>query len=131
MANLPVNVKPKEAQKKPAESTSERITITPAVDIFESKDEMVMLVDMPGVAREDAQVKVDNGIITISGEARTPAGGDLRYWEFSPCLFNRAFELGAEVDQEKIEADYKNGILTVHLPKREKAKARQIQINVK
>ena len=131
MSKLPVNVKSKTPQKKAVESTNERITISPAVDIFDSKDEMVMLVDMPGVSKDNSQVKVDNGIITISGEARTPAGGDLRYWEFSPCRYHRAFELSPEVDQERIEADYKNGVLTVHLPKKERAKARQIKINVK
>ena len=131
MANLPVSVKSKMPRKKAAESTNDRITISPVVDIFESKDEMVMLVDMPGVSKDDTQVNIDNGIITVSGEAKTPVGGDIRYWEFSPCRYHRAFELSPEVDQEKIEADYKNGVLTVHMPKIERAKPRQIKINVK
>lgn len=131
MAKLSVDTKPEGTKKGSAESTMERRPVLPAVDIFRIKDELVMLVDMPGVSKDEIKIRIDNGIISISGQARIPQGGDHRYWEFSPCNYQRSFELSPDVDQEKIEADYKQGLLTVRLPKLERAIPKQITVNVK
>ena len=131
MAKLPVAVKSEDSGKQTVESTKERATVSPAEDIYETKTDLVMVVDMPGVSKEDTDIKVDNGIITITGQAFIPKGGDLRYWEFSPCVYHRSFALSPEIDQEKIGAEYKHGVLTIHMPKVERAKPRQIKVNVK
>lgn len=131
MAKLPVDVKPEGTKRSPVESTMKRRPVSPEVDIFRIKDELVMLVDMPGVPKDEIKIRIDNAIITISGQAKIPQGGDHRYWEFNPCNYQRSFELSPDVDQEKIEADYKQGVLTVRLPKLERAKPRQITVNVK
>ena len=131
MPNLPVNVNQDEAKRKLPESTMEHRSMSPAVDIFKDKDRLVMLIDMPGVPKDGIKVGIDNGIITISGQANIPQTGDTRYWEFSPCHYQRSFELSPDVDQEKIEADYKQGVLTIYLPKMEKAKPKEVKINVK
>ncbi len=131
MANLPVNIKSDVIPQKNVERTKEGPSFSPPVDIFEEKGELVMVIDLPGVSKDDIQLMVDNGIITISGHSKTPEGGDLRYWEFSPCKYYRAFELSTDVDQKKINADYKQGVLTIHMPKQERAIPREITIGVK
>ncbi|MGA1791431.1 MAG: Hsp20/alpha crystallin family protein [bacterium] len=131
MAKLPVNVKPDETKRKLPESTMEQRPISPAVDIFKDRDRLVILIDMPGVPKDGIKVGIDNGIITISGQANIPQAGDTRYWEFSPCHYQRSFELSPDLDQEKIEADYKQGVLTIYMPKMEKAKPKEVKVNVK
>jgi len=131
MAKLPVNLKPDETKRKLPERTMEQRSISPAVDIFKDKYRLVMLIDMPGVSKDGIKVGIDNGIITISGQANIPQAGDARYWEFSPCHYQRSFELSPDVDQEKIEADYKQGVLSIYMPKKEKAKPKEVKVNVK
>lgn len=135
MSKLPVNVKTgfKSDTKKDnaVEKTQEQISVSPPVDIYEAGDRLMMLMELPGVSKDKIQIKVDNGIISVSGESNIPIGGDLRYVEFKPCKYNRVFELSAEIDQEKITADYKQGILYLNMPKHEKAKPREITINLK
>ncbi|UCE07631.1 MAG: Hsp20/alpha crystallin family protein, partial [bacterium] len=116
---------------KRAEETSDLDYISPAVDVYETEGELVMLLDMPGVSKEEIKVHVDKGIITITGSAHIPQEGDFRYLEFRPNHYKRSFELASEVDQEKIQADYKQGVLTIKMPKLKKAQTREITINVK
>jgi len=131
MQKLPINVKSQQTVRKKAETTESRVSVSPLVDIYEEKEEIVMLVDVPGASKEQINIKVDNGIITISGESKIPVGGDLRYWEFNPCKYFRAFELSSEIDQERITADCNQGVLIIHLPKSERTKPREITVNVK
>ena len=131
MAKLPVNLKSDETKRRLPESTMEQRPVSPAVDIFKEKDRLVMLIDVPGVPKDGIRVGIDNGIITISGQANIPQEGDTRYWEFSPCHYQRSFELSPDVDQEKIEADYKQGVLTIYMPRMEKAKPKEVKVIVK
>jgi HSP20 family molecular chaperone IbpA len=131
MSKLPVKKEPDQPPGKEAESTSDINYISPAVDVYETEDALVMLLDMPGVSKEEIKVHIDKGIITITGNARIPHKGDFRYLEFRPNYYKRSFKLGAEVNQEKIQADYKQGVLMVHMPKQERAKTREITVNVK
>jgi HSP20 family molecular chaperone IbpA len=107
----------------------ERYT-TPAVDIYETPDGLVVKADLPGVSRDDLDVHVDNNTLTIKGIARHAAPGDAVYREYELVNFFRQFELGDKVDQTRIAAEVNNGVLTLTLPKPEEAKARQIEVTV-
>jgi HSP20 family protein len=102
----------------------------PPADIYETKDELIVVVDMPGVAKEDVDIRVDNGILTIQGKTKPEAKGDGLHNEFALLDYFRQFQLSNEVDQGKITAELKCGVLTLHLPKAEKAKPKQIPIQV-
>ena len=131
MSKLPVKKEPDQPTGKSIESTCDINYISPAVDIYETDTALVMILDMPGVYKDEIKVHIDKGIITITGSAKIPRKGDFRYLEFRPSNFKRSFELGSEIDQEKIQADYNQGVLTINMPKQEEAKQKEITINVK
>lgn len=102
----------------------------PAVDIYENEKGVTLLADMPGVRAEDLEVDLREGVLTLVGRIVPPEGeGEtdvLR--EYSPGTYRRQFSLTDTVDQAKIEAKLANGVLTLELPKVEKATPRQIPI---
>jgi len=114
----------------------------PAVDILEGEHELVVKADLPEIKPEDLDIRVENNILTIRGErkfekvARSAGGGekaeDKNYLrvERSYGSFARSFSLANTVNTEAIKADYKDGVLTLNLPKREEAKPKQIKVNV-
>lgn len=104
--------------------------VTPPVDIYETKDELVVTADLPGVPREGLDVRVEDNVLTIQGKSNHPAPGEEVYREYELNNFFRQFELSEAVDQSKIGAELKHGVLTLHLPKAEKAKPRQIQVRI-
>ena len=104
---------------------------TPAVDIYESPDALVLKAELPDMKREDIHITVENGMLTLSGERR--ADSDVRQEQYhrverSYGAFSRSFSLPATVDGGRASAEYKNGVLTVKLPRREDAKPKQINI---
>ena len=121
-----------EVQKpKTTESTrNQERYLAPTVDIYETRDGLVVLADLPGVAKEGLDVRVDNNVLTIRGHARHAAPGDVTYREYELVNFFRQFELNEKVDQQRITADLKHGVLTLNLPKAEEAKPRQIAVQV-
>jgi len=104
--------------------------VTPPVDIYETADGLVVLADLPGVSRDALDIRVDNNILTMRGRARHTAPGDNTYREYELVHFFRQFELNEKVDQQRISADLKHGVLTLNLPKAEEAKPRQIEVRV-
>src|SRR5919109_177172 len=104
--------------------------VAPPVDIYETRDGLVVLADLPGVAKEALDVRVDKNILTIRGQARHAMPSDMTYREYELVNFFRQFELNEQVDQQRITADLKYGVLTLHLPKAEEAKPRQIEVRV-
>ena len=121
-----------EVQKpKTTESTrNQERYLAPTVDIYETRDGLVVLADLPGVAKEALDVRVDNSVLTIRGHARHAVPGDVTYREYELVNFFRQFELHEQVDQQRITADLKHGVLTLNLPKAEAAKPRQIAVQV-
>jgi len=119
-----------EAQKPAAtESTRQHERyIAPPVDIYETSDGLVVLADLPGVSQEALDVRVDNNILTIRGQARHTVPGDITYREYELVNFFRQFELSDKVDQNRISAELKCGVLTIQLPKAEEAKPRRIEV---
>ena len=105
----------------------------PAVDIMENENALIVKADVPDVKLEDVDVRVENGNLTVRGERKfekaTEKGGYHRV-ERSYGSFERVFALPDTVDAEHVKADYKNGVLTVTLPKKEIAKPRQIKVEV-
>ena len=104
--------------------------VAPPVDIYETEDALVVVADLPGVTDEGVDVRVDNGILTIQANPKHALEVDPDYREYQLVRFFRQFELPEQVDQQKIGGELKNGVLKLTLPKAEKAKPRQIQINV-
>jgi HSP20 family protein len=105
---------------------------TPAVDVFEDKTTVKIVAELPGVKSEDVKLSIENNVLTIGGEKRQEAEEKterVHRYERSYGVFERAFALPNSVDPDKIEARYENGILTVTVPKMEKARPREIPLN--
>ncbi len=112
------------------ETRSQERYITPPVDIYETADGLVVKADLPGVAKEGLDVRVENSLLTIRGKASHAAPGDPIYREYGLVNFFRQFELNERVDQSKISAELTHGVLTLNLPKAEEAKPRKIEIKI-
>jgi HSP20 family protein len=105
----------------------------PPVDIVENENELVVKADVPDIKFEDIDVKIENGTLTLRGERTAEKISDKGGWhrmERSYGTFERAFTLPETVDPEHVKADYKNGTLTVTLPKKEIAKPRQVKVEI-
>ncbi len=105
----------------------------PAVDILETRDGLQVTAELPGVDPKDVEVTVENGMLTIRGERqfeKAAEGETYHRVERVYGTFERSFALPNTVDAERIEARYKNGLLTLHMPKREEAKPKPVKIQV-
>ena len=105
----------------------------PAIDVMEDKDQFTVKADLPGLKKEDIRVSCENGILTIEGDRRTETETKEKNYhkiERSYGRFVRSLNLGQVVDQAKIKAQYKDGVLELVLPKTERAKPRAIDIHV-
>jgi HSP20 family protein len=106
----------------------------PPVDIYQNGDhEVVLKAELPDMTREDIDITVDNGTLTIRGEkkfANEVKEESYRRIERRYGTFSRSFSLPQTVDTAKVGAEYKNGVLTIRLPLREEAKPRQIKVDV-
>ena len=103
---------------------------TPAVDILENENELLLKMDIPEVKLEDIQINLENQTLTVKGERKFEHQNSLGYHriERSYGSFARSFTLPATVNTENVKADYKAGVLTITLPKKEMAKPRQIKV---
>ena len=107
---------------------------SPSVDIYETESELVLKADLPEVKLEDIEVRVENLTLTLKGERQFEKDDSIKGHhriERSYGSFERSFTVPPSVDAEKVAADYKNGVLTVKLPKKEAAKPRQVKIEVR
>jgi HSP20 family protein len=110
----------------------------PAVDIWENEGELVVKADVPDVKFEDIHVDLENGTLTLRGERKfekvpetgEKAKGGYHRIERAYGAFERSFTVPETVDSEHVKADYKNGVLTVTLPKKESAKPRKINVEI-
>lgn len=103
----------------------------PAVDIKETENELIFKADIPDVEMKDIDVRMENGTLMLRGERKfedTKDGGGWHRVERSYGTFERMFTLPDTVDTEGVKADYKNGVVTITLPKKEVAKPRQIKV---
>ncbi|MBW6510709.1 MAG: Hsp20/alpha crystallin family protein [Desulfuromonadaceae bacterium] len=102
--------------------------IRPAVDIFESDEGLTLMADLPGVTKENLQIDIDRGLLTVQAKGKSHVLGEPVRREFLHGSYYRQFQLPDEIDSEKIAADVKDGVLTLLLPKAEAAKPRRIEI---
>lgn len=102
----------------------------PNVDILERNDELVVLADMPGVKSGDIDIRFEGGELTIHGPVAPRQDANISYLlqEYGVGDFYRTFRVGEQIDAGKISAEYADGVLTLHLPKAEAAKPRQIKV---
>ena len=102
----------------------------PKVDIRETENEFMLFAEMPGIAPSDVHLHFEKGNLTIHGKANpNPVIGKVLLDETHPYDYYRVFTLNDGIDAEKITADYKHGVLVVHLPKADIAKPRQIKVS--
>jgi HSP20 family molecular chaperone IbpA len=114
----------------PAEETRPGLVFTPAVDIFETDREIAVLADMPGVKAGDLNIDLHENVLTLDGEVNAPDGADevdvIR--EYRTGKYRRQFTLSQMIDQSKIDAEMKDGVLRLRLPKIEAATPRKIAV---
>ena len=106
---------------------------SPTVDISENKDEYLVSAELPGMKKEDVQITYANNILKIEGERqKEEEKQDTNYHRVERLYgkFCRTFQVPTQIQADKIAADFKNGILTVHLPKAEEAKPKEVQIKI-
>lgn len=113
-------------------ANTDAATLLPPVDVFEDADGITIKADLPGVARERLSIQVDRGMLTIDGEASIdmPEGMQALYADLRSTHFRRSFTLSHELETDKISAEMKDGVLTLHIPKRAELQPRKIQISV-
>jgi HSP20 family molecular chaperone IbpA len=116
--------------ENPVEATSRLRTVVPAVDIYENNDEILLIADMPGISKENVEVHIDNGRLSLSGSREIKMEGAATWEEFGDVRFYRAFSVPQSIDIAKVNAALRDGVLKLHLPKSEKAKPKQIEIKV-
>ncbi len=107
---------------------------TPAVDIYENNDFVVVKAELPGVEKDRISVEVKEGILTLRGERgfdKELKKESYHRIERSYGTFQRSFSLPVSVDQEKVTARFQNGVLEVQLPKKDQVKPKQIEVDVK
>jgi HSP20 family protein len=116
---------------RPADESS--TTWSPAVDIYETENEIVLKAELPEVDQKEIDIQIENSTLTIQGERKPDTAVKQENYhriERAYGRFNRSFTLPNLVDQENIKAEYKDGVLKIELPKREERKSKQIKVNV-
>jgi HSP20 family protein len=107
-------------------------TWTPAVDVLEEKDHILVKVEAPGLDEKDLKVTFEDGLLTVTGERQFERREDRNYHRIERAYgsFTRTFSLPRSVDAAQIVAEYHNGVLEISIPKKEEARPKQIAINV-
>ena len=111
---------------------SSTTTWSPAVDIYETDNEIIVQAELPGVDRQDIALNLEKNVLTLKGERRFEKETKQENYhriERAYGGFSRSFSIPAMVDEDKIKAEYKDGILKISLPKKEQVKPKQIQIS--
>lgn len=108
------------------------MALRPRVDIFEDAEGITLVADMPGVSREGLDLQVDKDSLTIEGEARIemPEGMEALYADVRSTRYQRSFALSGELAVGQIDASLKDGVLSVHIPKRAEVKPRRVEVRV-
>lgn len=116
--------------QKGIERTRSRKVYTPATDIFERKDDIIVTADMPGVDEKSIEVTLEKNILTIYGkvEPEIPEKHRLALSEYGIGDYHRVFTISNEIDRDRIKAEVRNGVLRLVLPKAESAKTRKIPV---
>jgi HSP20 family molecular chaperone IbpA len=119
------------ANRNAAREQDRRVTVTPPVDIVEDSKAVTLWADLPGVSKDKLDIRVHDGSLTIEGESAVPAASDVRlsHAEVRAPFFARRFTVSDDFDTSKIEANLKDGVLKLVIPRREQAQPRRIEVN--
>ena len=110
------------------ERSREIPAVVPLVDIYENDEEILLRTDMPGVDKKDITINIDNGKLSLGGIRKFESKGSAQWEEFGNVEYQRTFSVPQTIDVNRIIAELKDGVLSLHLPKSEAAKPRQIEI---
>ncbi|MBD3226286.1 MAG: Hsp20 family protein [Caldithrix sp.] len=134
MATDKTSVQKREADtREVAERTRSGKVFIPAVDIFETNEAIFLIADMPGVDEKSININLEKNVLTIEGKVQhyEPEKMELAYAEYNVGDYQRSFNLSDSIDQDKIDATIKDGVLSVKLPKAEPAKPKTISVKTK
>ena len=125
-----LQVQHKREVEKKQETTIPARLFLPTADIFETDRALTVVLEMPGVSKDNVEVKVDDGILKIDGKIDFSKYEGLRpvYTEYNIGHYTRSFQLSSAIDQDKISAEMRDGVLAVVLPKLEQAQPRRIAV---
>lgn len=131
MAEKDIEVREKKEVQTQAETTRNIPVYVPAVDIYETEEALTLVADMPGVSTENVDIDIRDDQLTIRGTVTLEGEGEaVLLREYGVGDYFRQFTLGRIIDQSKIEAAMKNGVLTLTLPKVDKAKPRKVEVKI-
>jgi HSP20 family molecular chaperone IbpA len=118
------------ARPERGDQADTRRAVLPAVDVFEDPSGITLVADMPGVSKDKLELRLDGDALHIEGamEPLAPEGLEAVYAEVNVPVFRRTFTLSRELDASKIDANLKDGVLTVRIPKQEHAQPRRIPV---
>jgi HSP20 family protein len=125
-----LQVQQKRELEKKEETTIPARVFLPTADIYETKDALNVILEMPGVEKNSVEVRVEDGVLKIDGRLDFSKYQGLQplYTEYNVGHYSRSFRLSSKIDQNKIGAELKDGVLSLVLPKVEEAKSRTIQV---
>ena len=120
----------REVEKK-QESTMPVRDFVPVTDIFDTEQALTVVLEMPGVSKESVEVGVENDVITITGRIDSSKYEGLQplYTEYNIGNYSRSFQISSKIEQERLESELKDGVMTLVLPKAEKAMPRRISVS--
>jgi HSP20 family protein len=130
MSPQELQVQQKREVDKKQEPTAPAHTFVPATDIFETEEALTMVMEMPGTDKSDLDISVEDGVLHVEGRVNFDKYQGLQplYTEYIIGHYRRSFSLSNKIDQNKISAEMKDGVLTLMLPKAEEAKPRRIAV---
>lgn len=114
--------------EQPGEMVNPLPVMVPAVDVYENEKEILLHADLPGVRKDDITINIDNGKMILSGMRYIPTTGAAAWRELADVEFRRTFAVPQSIDISNVQAELKDGVLHLHLPKSESARPRQIEI---
>jgi HSP20 family protein len=125
-----LQVQQKREVEKGQEATRPTRAFMPNADIFETEDALTVVLEMPGVDRDNINISVENGVLTVEGTINFGKYEGLQpvYSEYNVGPFRRSFRISSRIDQDNINAKMSDGVITLVLPKVEEAKPRRIEV---
>jgi HSP20 family protein len=121
-----------QAKNKPEQRQREMPALLPRVDVREDRDGITVIADLPGVPKDRLELKVEGDLLQIEGEIapQTPDNMEAAYAEVQLSHYRRAFTLSSELDTGRIQAQFRDGVLQLRIPKHEHAQPKRIEVKV-
>lgn len=119
---------PREAETQNQIAGAKNRAVAPPVDVYENREEFLLVADMPGIDKDALRIHLDKGQLTLEATRPETASGKLLAAEIRYTHYRRAFSVPQGIDVDKVSADLQAGVLRVHLPKSAAVKPRQIQV---